>query len=371
MAYLMQFQINVFSIVILISLYIFIKHRVKVQSFSKKILRAMMMVCTAAVILEPLTWYFDSKLFFGAYFLEYSTNFLLFLCGPLLGGLMLSYVDYYLFRSPQRLYRFKFYQWPTLFTLILLGINFFYPLYFRIDPVLNSFHSGVIKELHYIVLGGIYVYMFGLLLKNKGHLKKGVFTTFIFFFGLPIAGMIIQEFESQLHFSWTSIVLGILIAYVFLESTSSEEDFLTKLYNRQSYEIHLNHLIEIGSDFSLILLDLNDFKSINDTFGHLKGDEILIQFSKALKTVFCKNAFVSRLGGDEFIVVLEDFTRPISNFIDSLEHQLTNHEEPFLRTLTFSYGIEHYEKGTSLDTLYTRADHKMYAHKKQKKRRHY
>lgn len=367
MTYLTQFQINFFSIVILISLYVFIKRRVKVQSYSKKILRNMMLVSCAAIILEPMTWYFDSKLFFGAYFLEYSTNFLLFLCGPVLGGLMLSYVDYYIFRAPKRLTRHNFYQWPTFFTLGILVINLFYPLYFRIDPIKNSFHSGVIKEFHYVVLGCIYLYMFVLLIRNRAQLKKGVMTTFVFFFGLPIAGMVIQEFESQLHFSWTSSVLGILIAYIFLESTSTEEDFLTKLYNRQSYEIHLNHLIEIGSNFSLILLDLNNFKIINDTYGHLKGDDILIHFSKALKGVFCEKAFVSRLGGDEFVVVLEDLTRPFTSFIEALEHQLKTHHDPLMQSLKFSYGIETYEKGTNLDTLYTRVDHKMYAHKRQSK----
>ncbi len=364
MDYLVQFQINVFAMMILIVLYIIIKKKSKVKSFGKRLLKIVMIATAIAIIVEPLTWIFDGMQFFGAFFLEYSTNFVLFLIGPVLGGLMLSYVDYHIFKDPKRIYKKGFYQYLSIFTFFLLIFNLFYPIYFEIHPVRNSFSSGDFKELHYLVLASLYIYMIFFVIKNKNKLQLYVLTIFLVFFMLPIIGMIVQLFDSKLHFSWTSIVLGILVTYIFLESTSTEEDFLTKLYNRQSYDLYLQHLLESETPFGIILIDLNDFKIINDTYGHHQGDQMLIAFAKTLKKVFPKKALVSRLGGDEFIVVIESKETNVDHYIAKINHILEKNEDELIRKMTFSYGYQPYTERMTVDELYTTVDKKMYQYKK-------
>lgn len=85
MHYLVQFQINIFAIIILIVLFLIIKMKSKVKSFSKQLLNLIMIASAVAIVMEPLTWIFDGMSFFGAFFLEYFTNFILFMMGPKLG----------------------------------------------------------------------------------------------------------------------------------------------------------------------------------------------------------------------------------------------------------------------------------------------
>ena len=362
--YWVQFQINIFALMILFALAIIVKEKSKVENYSKKLLKWIMLATAIAIVVEPLTWIFDGKLFFGAYFLEYSTNVILFMMGPILGGLMLCYVDYAIFRASERIIKRHYYMQLSFVTLIILAINVFYPFYFSINKTTNNFSSGPFKWLHYLVLGSIYLYMLYFVVKNRKRTNPFVVRIFILFFALPIIGMLVQLIDSKLHFSWTSIVLAILIVYVFLESTSTEYDFLTKLFNRQSYENYVRHLIEQKRPFGIMLIDLNDFKIINDTHGHQKGDNVLITFSKVLKRVFPVDAMVCRLGGDEFMVVIEVAKPTIDWEISEIDRILKKHEDDFMPTVQFSYGYLPYSEDLSFDELYTTVDQRMYLNKK-------
>lgn len=364
MRYMIQFQINIFALMILFALAMIIKEKSKVENYSKMLLKWIMIASGIAIIAEPLTWIFDGQLFLGAYFLEYSTNVVLFMMGPILGGLMLCYVDYTIFRESLRIQNRRYYMHMAMVTFIVLIINFFYPVYFSINTVTNNFSSGSFKWVHYVVLGCIYLYMIFFVLKNRRKTDAFVVRIFILFFALPIMGMLVQLIDSKLHFSWTSIVLAILIVYVFLESTSTEFDYLTKLFNRQSYEHYVRHLIEIKKPFALMLIDLNDFKTINDTYGHQKGDQVLISFSKVLKRVFPVEAMVCRLGGDEFMVVVEKNQPTIEWELSEIDRILKKHDDAFLHTLKFSYGYQTYDSNQNFDALYTIVDQKMYFNKK-------
>ncbi|MFB1083162.1 GGDEF domain-containing protein [Jeotgalibacillus sp. JSM ZJ347] len=365
MDYLVQFQLNVFAFAILIILYIIVKMRSKVETFSKKLLILIMITSAVAMALEPATWIFDGMLFPGAYFLEYSTNFLLFLIGPVLGGFMLSYVEYHIFKDPKRIIKKGYYQHLSVLTFFVLLVNMMYPLYFDVDPVSNSYSSGAFKDIHYVVLASFYIYMMYFLLKNRKNTNSYVINIFLGFFALPIFGMVIQMFDSKLYFSWTSGVLGILVAYIFLESTTTEEDFLTKLYNRHSSEVYLKHLKEVEKPFGIMLMDLNNFKDINDEYGHQKGDQVLIGFANVLRKAFQQKGLIARIGGDEFIIIFEgEYMKPDQIAAD-IDLHLNKLEDPVLKQLSFSYGFEMYQQQFTLKEMYMAADEKMYRYKRE------
>jgi diguanylate cyclase (GGDEF)-like protein len=369
MNYLVQFQINVFALLVLFVLFLFV-HMSKIKTFGRKMISLVLVTSAVSIVVEPLTWIFDRMLFPGAYFLEYSTNFVLFMIGPIIGGMLMSYVDYRLFRDPQRVYGRVFYQHFSIVTFGLLIINFFTPVYFSINPETNGFSSGEYKFIHYMLLGAMYLFMLTFVIRHSSRIsRKEALIYFICFF-LPIIGMLIQLIDSKLHFSWTSIALGLLIVYVFLETTPSDEDFLTKLYNRRSFETHMQYLMQGRQTFGLIVFDLNYFKEINDQHGHKMGDEILINFSRALKQTFAKNGLAVRLGGDEFAVILDLNKSDFKNKSDNLNHQiqllsdyLSRNVNPLISNLSYSYGYQEFEPGMSIDALYSAADQKMYRHK--------
>ena len=366
MNYLIQFQLNIYALAILIILLVAFYIRTSVQSFTKQILRTTIVVTIVALIVEPLSWIFDGKQFFGAFFLEYTTNFLLFLIAPVIGGLMMSYVDYMVRKDRARVERrFYYMQWLT-FTAVALIINFFSPIYFSVEMGTNSYSGGDFKWLHYVVIGSMYLYMVFFLFRNWKDTQRWMRYVFIIFFALPILGMVFQIMNSRLFFSWSSIVIGLLVVYMFFETTSGERNYLTRLYSRFSYELYATHLIERNLPFGVLLFDLDGFKDINDTYGHRVGDLVLIEFGHALTKTFHPNKMVARLAGDEFVVIIEYPDMTIPNYTAALQAQLARNAYPQVNTLSFSWGYQSYEEGMTLDQLYHNVDVKMYEQKNKK-----
>ncbi|HHY21042.1 MAG TPA: diguanylate cyclase, partial [Bacilli bacterium] len=149
-------------------------------------------------------------------------------------------------------------------------------------------------------------------------------------------------------------------------------DPLTQLPNRALFMKELRRTIQEtkGTDktFPLLFLDLNDFKKINDTFGHQVGDQLLIQLGDRLAELIGENGITSRFGGDEFTVMLypEETTEKVEAKIAEL---LRAFEEPFICSgeqlfITSSIGVSYYpEHGRDIHTLVKNADRAMYKSK--------
>ena len=113
------------------------------------------------------------------------------------------------------------------------------------------------------------------------------------------------------------------------------------------------------------MMDLDYFKSINDTYGHLEGDDALVRAAKALKIAcgnFKRRPYIARYGGDEFIVVLEsskaDADLLVQNIRDTLEQLNEESHRPY--TLKFSIGVGEFHPGMDSNQLIEAADHALY-----------
>lgn len=147
---------------------------------------------------------------------------------------------------------------------------------------------------------------------------------------------------------------------------SASTDFLTGLYNRRYfYEKILERAPE--SDISLVYFDLDNFKLVNDRYGHQIGDQVLVSVAEQLRQSF-PDQLIMRMGGDEFIVSIfdnismETLSRQVHSFIQNLTQKLQ--ENPDFDFLSVSAGIS---AGTitdpGLDTLILRADEALYQSK--------
>ena len=147
-------------------------------------------------------------------------------------------------------------------------------------------------------------------------------------------------------------------------------DGLTNVLNRHAgTETITMCLNDKNSAKAFCLLDLNKFKLINDTFGHQIGDRVLREFGYALKRSVYDGDVVMRLGGDEFIVMLNDIEsrQQVESFIGKLhEHMALIKIEEITEPLTVSIGVTMVEKGEekSFDELYVATDKNMYEAKK-------
>lgn len=364
MNYVVQFQINIFALMILLSLYLFMRTS-KVNTFSKRMMRHMTLVTAIGIIVEPLTWIFDGQQYFGAYFLEYATNFMSFLLGPIIGGFFLSYVDYTINQQPRRIKRRLYYQHASVVTFVLLLINFFYPIYFLVDPIRHSYREGNASIIHHIILVYILAAMAMMTLKHIAKLRMREIIIFLFSIVILFSGIAVQMVDSKLHFVWSSMVLCLFTLYVFLETIPNELDGLTGLYNRKSFDITLDDLVHKGQTFSLLMIDLDKFKQVNDQFGHIKGDQVLMFFSMILQHVFMDTGMVFRLGGDEYAVILYDHYEEdsINEKKEVIKDLIKNHTDEVMKQQKFSFGYMKYDPSMTIDMFYHTVDQRMYKNK--------
>ena len=142
-------------------------------------------------------------------------------------------------------------------------------------------------------------------------------------------------------------------------------DSLTNTYNRRKFNQLLNHEMERSRrhhhPLSLVIIDIDFFKSVNDQYGHAAGDDVLISMSKVMKTLMRKTDFICRIGGEEFGIILCDTDE--GNAYDVAEKVricIENTEFSISSQVTISAGIAEYNSDEVMNEFFKRADSALY-----------
>lgn len=147
----------------------------------------------------------------------------------------------------------------------------------------------------------------------------------------------------------------------------AEHDALTDLLNRSSFDKALALYSQGSMNFALILVDVDRFKSVNDTYGHAVGDEILRRVAKRLKESFRSTDYVFRIGGDEFAVLMMDvseaFRHTVEEKLASLKKGLVCPEEG-LPEITLSIGVAFSDRKDPGESIFKDGDQALYYVKK-------
>lgn len=147
---------------------------------------------------------------------------------------------------------------------------------------------------------------------------------------------------------------------------SSTLDPLTGAYNRQVLSGFLEEAIkdsrEKGSAFSVLMLDIDHFKKVNDTYGHLIGDQVLQLLVMLLKKTLRDRDYVVRFGGEEFLIILHDISSENSKRIAERIRKIMeeNMSTPMRRPITVSIGVVSYRQDESIKDLLQRVDDNLY-----------
>jgi len=159
--------------------------------------------------------------------------------------------------------------------------------------------------------------------------------------------------------------------------TLSLTDELTDLYNRRRFfvlaEQYLKLAIRSKKRLLLFYLDMDDLKSINDRFGHNDGDQALIALGSILKKTFRESDIIARIGGDEFVVLLESTDENDEILITRLHENIKNYNAEVSQNykLSVSVGVADFnpEHPVSIDELLSKADALMYAQKRKRRKK--
>ncbi|NBG88365.1 GGDEF domain-containing protein [Isachenkonia alkalipeptolytica] len=156
----------------------------------------------------------------------------------------------------------------------------------------------------------------------------------------------------------------------------SKIDLPTDLYNHKTFHEYLHPLLEQleNQEFPLYLalLDLDDFKSVNDTYGHSTGDRVIQQTATLIKEHLGSDDFGARYGGEEFGIIFTDKEpAEVYQLLESLRTSMADHGFPDMEhtSVTLSVGLAEAVPGEDKDTLFQRADRYLYEAKQQGKNR--
>ena len=181
---------------------------------------------------------------------------------------------------------------------------------------------------------------------------------------------IIQFCNYGLALIWVSTAFGLTSLYINLQNERVFLDTLTNLYNR-SYLLHymdyLTRKMQKGSHVLGIMLDVNDFKHINDTYGHQIGDQVLQTVGRVLQATVGEKGAVVRYGGDEFVVLLENAREPDGlTFRQQVNQKLETYNASGAAPcrISLSMGAAEFDNTMGMDLFFHVMDLKMYEDKR-------
>ncbi len=145
----------------------------------------------------------------------------------------------------------------------------------------------------------------------------------------------------------------------------SVTDTLTKIYNRlyldRILELELQRSQRYRTSLSIILLDIDNFKSVNDIYGHQVGDKVLQEISQILKINIRKTDTLGRWGGEEFLLILPNTDKNVAIILaEKIRHAIESYKFSVVKRKTGSFGVSSCKKDDTSDSLINRADEALY-----------
>lgn len=227
----------------------------------------------------------------------------------------------------------------------------------------NNYHRGNLFSVYIIsyLLATLYLLYETLRYSRKGFLKHKIFAYLLSFCFLLSSS--IQVFNPQVYITRTTVVFSLCVYYAYSMELTNLFDKLTGVLNQGTY---LRKIKELKVQEIVIILDVDDFKYINDTYGHQYGDKCLGIIAQAIKSIFGYYGQCYRIGGDEFAVILRRYNN-VESLITRFEKTLADKFKNSSCQLSVSFGYSKYEENDSIENVIQRADFNMYNVKKQKK----
>ena len=249
---------------------------------------------------------------------------------------------------------------------VLLVINIFYPLVFcyKDDLYERGPAYGVFLLFAFLYMADS-LYLYAKCRRKTGTLK--LFPVQVFFVPVLI-GVVVQAVFMEVAITWTSIAVAIAGIMTALKNETIFLDYLTGLYNRVYLEFLQKQAYKRKDAWVCgIMIDLNGFKAINDTYGHAEGDTALILAAGLLKNAFGEYGVVTRYAGDEFVVILNTADEQLVQSLiarakENFEEVNGTHDKPYRLSASMGYAIADLHTETIADFM-NRIDRQMYQDK--------
>ncbi len=265
---------------------------------------------------------------------------------------------------------------PLAFLIIIEQFSFFTHWVFYYDSE-NHFKAGPLLYVAYIVLVFYTVEFVYLVLKNKKNRSDFNIVLTITEILFLISAALIETHSNVKGIGIVALVYSTLFFMFALQASSlnnlfkketklSQIDGLSQLYNRRTGEEKIEKLLMEHTSGMFMLLDIDEFKTINDTYGHSVGDEAIIKIAEVLKDELLSNCVIFRLGGDEFGAFspnahcLKDAEATLERLFNDI-HNIALSANPSYH-ISVSIGLTNYDglSNMTFDEIYKESDKKLY-----------
>lgn len=239
----------------------------------------------------------------------------------------------------------------------------------------NVYHRGPLFALPMIVILAMMGIVEVFLISQKKKIEPHYYRSLTLFLIAPLIGWALQLFVYGFPFSLLTITFASLVLFANIQDRNIDQDYLTGVFNRQTLDSYMQQKINAATEdktFSAILLDIDNFKCINDQFGHTEGDKALTDTTFVLRDALEFTDFIARYGGDEFCIILdsddpetvENTILQINNYLEDFNRQ---EDKPYQLSLSFGCAIYHTFMGNNPETIFRIIDRKMYDQKNAKR----
>lgn len=350
---------------------------------SQKAFRILIWVDIVTIVCDLVQVLYDGTMFQYSSAIENITIFLYYVLHCSIASIFGLYVDYELYPDTERFKkRFPFYCMPIVVNTILSVSSFWNGCYFIINEN-NSYERGSLFYFPILISFGYMMHILYMLIKYKkdkmiidDNMQRELYARLFIFPVISCVGALLQILMPGTAWIFPTTTLAVLINYTTVQNGYMARDHLTGLYNRGQLETFMNYQLKNmkkGNYFFLILIDMDKFKEINDTYGHVVGDDALINAAKLLRgNCKRKSDYVARLGGDEFVIIGQCEAIATVDTIIARMHSVIDRfnntsKKPYKIQFSAGYTIYDGSGHATLDMLISDADRKMYNIKNAKK----
>ena len=344
----------------------------------RRLVASVMMVLAA----DGFAWTLEGRSFPGAHLLLVTFDTAYFYLTGLVSFIWAQYIDCRLFPRDQSWRRRRYlYMIPYVFLSVVALLTPFTGWIFTIDSS-NIYHrGGTMFYVHTLLSGFSTVFAscraLWLVRKNLAQVRKNETLLISLLSLLSFFSGVVQLDQENYPLLWIMTTIALLIVFVRLQNKQITLDTLTNINNRRTLNRYLDTaFINLKKDDALylIIIDIDDFKSINDTLGHAVGDAAIIQTAEILKRVCGRGGyFLARYGGDEFVVATvrhhgSDMDDVIAQIHAEVALSNDSSNQPY--KLSFSMGHAHLHAGDprGVEGLIREADRWMYTKKRSGKK---
>lgn len=276
------------------------------QREGEKYFDVMLWLTIAACFVEILTFVVDGRRFPFCRAVSYALNSFLFMATCSVGFLWCLYVDLCIYNSIRRLRtRAKWLAIPMILHIVMTIVNLSgNGTVFTVSES-NVYARGNLIAASYIFL--FFYFIYSILLADFSR-KSSLHIRFfpVYYFVLPVmVGTLVQGLSYGITMGWCCVAIALVFIHIQAQSRNSYIDSLSGLYNRRYLDCIIG-LQKGNSKFNIygIMIDVNDFKSINDLHGHSQGDNAIRNIGRILSDSVPSSGLAVRYAGDEFVVLL-------------------------------------------------------------------